>query len=133
MIQIRGPTDIPDDTHPQLQALILRRLTQLGDGQAYDEDSHDLWLVQAGDTAEAIEEETGVFLVRDPFDGTRFGEDGFEPAFEWAESRAHCAEIVFALTDACAIAIFIPRHPSIDPELIRFCDTYAVPAAVPPR
>jgi hypothetical protein len=131
MIQIRGPTDIPDDTHPQLQALLLLRMTQLHDGVAYDEDGHDLWLVQAGDTAESIEAETGVFLVTNPFDKTRFGEDGFEPCFEWAESRAHCVEIVFALTDACAVAIFIPRHPTTAPELIRYCDTYA--AAVPSK
>ena len=131
MIQIRGPSNIPDDTHPQLHALILLRMTQLGDGSAYDEDSHDLWLVQEGDTAELIEEEAGVFLVTNPFDGSRFGEKEFEPCFEWAESRAHCVEIVFALNDACAIAIFVPRHPSTDPELIRFCDTYAAP--VPAR
>jgi hypothetical protein len=133
MIQIRGPTDIPLNTHPQLQALTLLRLTQLTDGEDYNEDSHDLWLVQEGDTAESIEEESGVFLVNNPFDGTRFGDEEFEPLFEFAESRTHCVEIVFALSDACAIALFIPLHPSTDPELIRFCETYAVAAALPKR
>lgn len=133
MIRIRGPTSLLLIPNLALRELVELRMSQLADGEPYDPDRHgELWVVQEADTAEAVEEAADVFLITNPIDGSRFGEPEFTPSFEFAEHHAsELFELLFVLSDAGAVAIFI--SPTADPELIRYCETYAVPAAVPPR
>jgi hypothetical protein len=131
MIRIRGPTDIPSDTHPQLRDLIRLRIAQLSDGELYDPDRHgELYFADGTDTAESLEEATGVFIVTNPFDGLRFGHPDFAPTFEFAEEHGTCFEVAFQMSDESAVAIFVPKRPSIDAELTAFCAAFAVPAVV---
>jgi hypothetical protein len=109
-------------------------MTQLGAEDSYDFDRHgELYVADPTDTAESLEAAIGIFLTTNPFDGLHFGHPDFAPSFEFLEEHATCFEIGFVLSDEGAVAIFVPKHSSIDPELIRFCDNYAVPAAVPSR
>jgi len=64
-----------------------------------------------------------------PFDGSRYGESDFTPSFEALEEHSHCFEMLFILSDnGFGIALFIPKHPGIDADLLAMCAEYAVPA-----
>ena len=48
-------------------------MSQLGDGEPYDPQAHgELYVAEEGDTAEALEAATGVFIITNPFDGLRY-------------------------------------------------------------
>jgi hypothetical protein len=129
MILIRGPTDLPPIEDQQLRALVALRMTQLGDGEPYNPQAHgELYVAEETDTAEALEAATGVFITTNPFDGLRHGHPDFVPVCEFIEEHPACFEMVFVMSDEGAVAIFVPKHPSIDPDLTAFCTAFAVPA-----
>ena len=134
MIRIRGPTDVSTINDPDLRSLVELRLSQLSDGESYDPDRHgELFVVEPHEGVDAIESAIGFPVLSNPIDGTRYGDVDFTPASEVIESHATAFEVVFATHDDFGFAVFVPKHPSIDVELMRFCVTYAVPAVVPPR
>ena len=130
MISIRGPTDLFLIADRELRSLISMRMDQLGDGEPYDPLAHgELYVAEDGDTAEILEMATGVFIITNPFDGLRFGDADFCPAWEFVEEQATCFEMAFQLSDESAIAILVPKHPGIDAVLLALCAAFAVPAA----
>ena len=134
MIFIRGPDQASRIEDPDIRRLVSLRMSQLGNGEPYNPQAHgEMYVTENGDTVEALEEATGVPIVTNPFDGLRYGHPDFTPVAEFIESHSTCYELAFQLSDESAVAIFIPKHPSIDPELTAFCATFAVPAAFPPR
>ena len=129
MLFIRGPTDLSLIADRELCSLISLRMSQLGDGEPYNPQAHgELYVVETGDTAEALEAATGVSIFTNPFDGLRYGHPDFVPVTEFIESHPACFEMAFQLSDESAVAIFVPKHPSIDPELTAFCTAFAVPS-----
>ena len=67
-------------------------------------------VVEPGDTAEALEEESGCPILRNFFDDVRFGDPDFSPSFEALEEHAGCYEMVFILNDeGFGVAIFVPK------------------------
>ncbi len=134
MLFIRGPTDLTSVDDPLLRDLVSLRLSQLSNGEPYRPEIHgELLVVQPGDRVDGIERAVGFPILTNVIDGTRYGEADFTPASEVIEAHATAFEIVFATHDDFGFAVFVPKHPSIDVELMRFCVTHAVPAAVPPR
>jgi hypothetical protein len=130
MISIRGPTDLSRIADRDLRSLISLRMSQLGGGEPYNPQAHgELYVVEEGDTAEALETATGVFITTNPFDGLRFGDADFCPAWEFVEEHATCFEMAFQLSDESAVAILVPKHPGIDAVLLALCAGFAVPAA----
>jgi transposase len=69
MIHIRGPDDVRRIDDPSIHGLVQERLAQLGD---CDPGEVALVVVQQGDTLDGLEEETGLAIATNPFDGTRF-------------------------------------------------------------
>ena len=129
MISIRGPTDLSLIEDRELRSLISLRMSQLGEGEPYDPQAHgEMYVAEEGDTAEALEMATGVFIITNPFDGLRYGHTDFVPACEFIEEHPACFELGFVMSDESAVAIFVPKHSSIDPELTAFCTAFAVPA-----
>ena len=129
MISIRGPTDLTQIDDREIRSLIYLRMSQLGDGEPYNPQAHgELYVVEDGDTAEALEASTGVSIFTNPFDGLRYGHPDFVPVCEFVDEHQTCFEMAFVMSDESAVAIFVPKHPSIDPELIAFCTAFAVPA-----
>ncbi len=106
MISIRGPTDLSPIADRELRSLVALRMGQLGDGEPYDPQAHgELYVAEDGDTAEILEMATGVFIITNPFDGLRFGDADFCPAWEFVEEQATCFEMAFQLSDESAVAI----------------------------
>ena len=129
MIPIRGPTDVSHISDPHLQRLIHERLIQLSAAEPYDPQAHgELYVAEEGDTAETLEMATGVFIITNPFDGLRFGQPDFTHTCEFIEEHPACFELGFVMSDESAVAIIVPKHKSIDPELTAFCTAFAVPS-----
>ena len=134
MIRIRGPTDLPSINDPDLRRLIQLRLMQLSDGEPYDPTCHgELYVAEPTDTVGSLQDATGALIATNPFDGLRFGHPAFAPSHEFVEEHETSYEICFVLGDEGAVAIFVPKYRSIDPQLTSYCQIYAVPAAIQPR
>jgi hypothetical protein len=130
MIRIRGPTDALAITDHDLRNLIELRLSQLSDGETYDPDRHgELFVVEQHDRSDDIESAVGFPVLANPIDGTRYGDDDFTPASEVIESHPTSFEIVFAVHDDFGFAVFVPKHPAVDPLLLSMCTEFSVPAA----
>ncbi len=115
---------------PFLSDLIQQRFDALCCDEEYDPDIHGLiFLVEPGDCITDVERISGCPITYDPFTSARFGDPGFAPLFELLEEHDFCFEMVFVPGDGdFGIVIFIPKTEDIDPDLLAFCEAYAVPA-----
>lgn len=133
MIRIRGPTDLSYITDPPLHRLILFRMAQLADEDVYDPERHgELFVVEPGDGADDIEVACGFLILSNLIDGARYADPDYIPSADLIEDHGFCYEAVFALNDI-GTALFVPRQPGVDPELLSMCADFSVPAAIPPR
>jgi hypothetical protein len=90
-------------------------------------------VVEPGDSLTDIEQVIGFDVLSDPFSGTRFGDDDFEPLFEVLEEHESCFELVIVPGDGdFGIVIFIPKVSGVDPQLLDFCQMYSNPAPSSP-
>ena len=119
--------NIPD---PYIRSLVERRFKQILSGEPYDYDLHGYMIVvEPNDSIESLEIETRCSILHNFFNDTEFGDSDFTPCFEALEEHASCYEMVFILNDeGFGLAIFIPKHPGINAELLAMCAEYAVPA-----
>ena len=114
MIRLRDPGDLHLVEDLEIRALIAQRFEDYAQGEPYDPELHARpFLVQAGDTREAIGTATGCCITPERFDVL--------------EEHDACFELVFAEGDAGTV-IFIPKAGDIDADLLAFCRTYAEPA-----
>ena len=114
MIRLRDPGDLHLVEDLEIRALIAQRFEDFVQGEPYDPELHaHAFLVQAGDSGEAIKTATGCCITPERFDVL--------------EEHDACFELVFAEGDAGTV-IFIPKTDGIDPNLITFCRAYAAPA-----
>jgi hypothetical protein len=130
MLIVTSPQIAMGITDPDVRRLVWTRFHQITAGQAYDYDRHgELLVVEPGDSVAALEEESGCPILYNPFDGTRFGDPGFAPMFEAIEEHPGCFEVVAILNDdGFGVALFVPKQPGIDPELLGMCARHAQPA-----
>lgn len=114
------------EIHPIAQ----QRIADMIDGEDYDPDLHGpVVVVEPGDTVEQLEQQLGCSILQDPWDGTRFGDDGFTPGFEVLEEHPGFYELVIVPSDGdFGVVIFIPKQDGISAELLHFCETYATAA-----
>lgn len=123
MRYLRDAESIP---YPGIKALVRQRLTELSQDDPFDpETMGSLILVEPGDTVARLEKECGCLITTG-----LFGDADFMPCFEWLDhhTEARCYEMLFVMTDdGVGTALFVPDEPSIDPELLSFCRTYATP------
>lgn len=85
-----------------------------------------LLIVQAGDTEEAIQDQISFSPFDNKFDGLRFGDAGFEPAWDWLERHSGWFEMIATVgNDGFAFVLFIEDSDGTDPQLRRLCQTYA--------
>lgn len=114
MIHLHDPGEVILILDTPLQALIAQRFEDFTQGEPYDPELHaQAFLVQAGDTLEALATETGCCITPERFDAL--------------EEHDTCFELVFAEGDAGNV-LFIPKAAGIDAALLAFCQRYAVPA-----
>ena len=131
MIVITDRTQISGTADTHLRQLIEQRIRGIEECCPWDaEELGPFIIVEAGDTPADLESVMGFSILKSLFDDSHFGDDDFAPSFEFAESIGDdLFELVYIVNDSgYGFDIFIPNHLGIDPILLAFCETYAVPA-----
>lgn len=126
---VRDPTSVTNIADPEIRNLVEQLFIEICDDEPYDYDRHGyMIIVEAGDTVEALEEVTGCHILHDPSTGTRFGDSGFRPSFEFVEEYVCCYRADFTLNDdGFGVAILVPKVEGINGELLQLCAHYAEP------
>ena len=129
MLTLLAPSFTLAIKDPTLRELVTTRFDEISGGDAFDPDIHGvLIVVEPGDTATDLENVSGCPVLTNTITGRGFGEDGFDPLFEYLGEHTSCFELVFVSGDGdFGIVIFIPKTEDIAPELLSFCATYAQP------
>ena len=126
---IRGPEQARGISDPAIRRLVQERYAEVCNGEPYDADVHgEMIVVQERDTLVSMEEETGLPIATNPFDGARFPDLEFVPVWEWIENHNSCFVCTFVLTDSGGgTSLFVPKHSGIDADLLALCARFAVP------
>lgn len=129
MLTLTAPASTAAITDVTLRELVDCRFDEISNGEPFDPDIHGIFIVvEPGDTATDLENVSGCPILTNIITGHHFGEDDFEPLFEYMGEHQSCFELVFVSGDGdFAIVIFIPKMKDIAPELLSFCTTYAQP------
>lgn len=130
MLVLRDTTAISDITDPVLRELIERRIQEINECCPWDADElGPMIVVEPGDTADDLQSIMNFSILEGIFDDSHFGNDDFSPSFEFAEVHGdHLYELVYIVSDGgYGYDIFILNRPGIDPTILAFCQTYAVP------
>ena len=130
MLVLRDPSMASSIAADDLRALVEQRFEEICDGEDYEADLHGQFIVvEAGDSVEVLEAESGCPILRSYIGNARFGDPEFKPVFECLDEHAFCYEMVFVPGDGdFGIVIFIPKQDGIDPDLLAMCAEYAEPA-----
>lgn len=130
MLVLRDPSEVIAITDPQLRDLIEQRFEDICDGEDFDPDLHGQFIVvEAGDSVEALEKESGCPILSGYIGNASYGDPGFKTIFECLEKHDFGYEMVFVPGDGdFGIVIFIPKQDGVDPELLAMCAEYAEPA-----
>ncbi|MHA0328818.1 hypothetical protein [Sphingomonas melonis] len=84
---------------------------------------------QPGDTVSAIEAAGGIGIATNMVDGSRYGEEGYMPSFEWAADHGGAIEMPFILSDdGSGVVLLVPDADGIDPTLLAIAHQFATPA-----
>ena len=114
-----------------LRQLIEQRIQGIEESCPWDgEELGPLIGMVPGGSADHLGTLLGFSILESIFDDSQFGDDDFAPSFEVAESIGDTLfELVYVIYD-CGYGydIFILNRPGIDPTILAFCQTYAVPA-----
>ena len=117
MLKVSNPNDVADLS---IRALLQLRFDQL-EGVI---DDTEFFVVEAADTVDEIEAETGCPIVTSWFDDCVFGDDDFMPSFDFIEEHKHCYEMMFNTSDDATVVLIIPKE-RIDETLLALCSQYA--------
>lgn len=124
MISIRSSADVEralgDVLDPALRLLLTQRRDQLAEDTDFDfADLAHIVVVCPGDTLAAVEAEVGVPMGTNLVDGSRLGEPGFAPSFEYVEQHpGGWTEAVMILSDdGFGIVLLVPDRIDVDPAL----------------
>lgn len=131
MIVITDQQQVIEIADPHLRQLIEQRIQGIEECCSWDADElGPLIIVEPGDTADDLKNIMGFSILEGIFDAARFGDEDFAPSFEFAETHSnHLFELVYIVSDGgYGYDIFVVNRPGIDPVLLAFCQTYAVPA-----
>lgn len=125
MLSIRTSADMQRtlDTavlDPPLRALLALRCDQLTAGTDLDlaELAHMI-VVQHSDTLATVEAEAGLPVATNLVDGSRLGQRGFVPSFEWVARHGCWLEAVMILNDdGFALVLFAADCIHTDPQVL---------------
>ncbi len=122
MLILKSPSSFNSITDPDILRLVKLRHSQLGD-EMFD----SVFIIEAGDTVQDIEEEIGFFVMTNLFDDVRYPDPDFVPCFEVLEDHGNFYEILFLFSDGDdgTVEIFIPKD-GVDNDLLAMCSQFAV-------
>ena len=129
MRRLHTPDDLAGIADEALARVIRQRFTELA---AYDDYPFDelaeFWLVEPGDTVEALEAATQMPIAHGWFNDARYPDPDFSPSWEVLETHPTAVEMVFVTNDAgYGVVLWIPATGS-DTTLLRMCAQYTCPA-----
>ena len=129
MRRLHTPDDLAGIADVALSGVIRQRFADLA---AYDDFTFDelaeFWLVEPGDTMEALQAAAQVPIAHGWFSDARYPDPDFAPAWEVLEAHATAYEMVFITNDAgYGIVLWIPQYGT-DATLLAMCQRYATPA-----
>lgn len=109
--------------NPAIRHLIRQRMEQLGGFTDNDLDGLvEFNIVEPGDTPSLIEAALGFSPLTNIIDGSRFGDDGFMPSFEWMLDHRSFFELVYILTDdGFGTIVIVPDDPGVEFDLHLLC------------
>lgn len=95
------------DLEPRLYALLAERIGSLVTADHDLTDQTEFLVIEPGDTEEDIIHAVGFSPLVEPVDGTRFGQPGFYPWWDWLANRDGWFEMIvtFGSTFACVLLI----------------------------
>ena len=121
MLKIQNLSQLNLITDHDILKLVKLRHDQLGD-EMFD----SVFIIEAGDTVQDIEQEIGFSILTNLFDDIRYPDPDFVPCFEVLEDHGTFYEMLFIFGDGDdAIEIFIPKY-GVDNKLLAMCSQYAV-------
>jgi len=139
MLILRDPADANSISNPDIRRLVEQRFAEVCAGEPYDYDSHGyMVVVEPGDTAQELEQETSCCILHDLFEDIPFGNPDFTPSFEILEEHYGTDGTVFyemlfvTNDDGFGITLFVPKAEGIDAGLLAMCAEYATPALAEP-
>jgi hypothetical protein len=123
MIILRDPQQLSQIVQPDIKAFLRQRFQDICEPEPYDPDEHGFFiLVEAGDTSEQIELQTGYSLLKSLFSDTVYGDPEFTPDFEYLEDHVGFYEAVFIFTDSgFAVVMIVPKEAGIDGRILDLC------------
>jgi hypothetical protein len=132
MIRIRGPDQVRRIDDTEIRQLVEQRFAEICAGEPYDYDAHgEVFVVEPGDTAAALEEQSGCPILTGPFDDSRSDEEAVFGLAEWIEDHGgRLYEATYVLNDdGFGVSFVIPHRQGIDAQLLKACARLAVRAA----
>ena len=131
MLSIRSSADLAralaSSLDAELKRLLIQHRDNVVDGQDIDLSELAFFVVaEPGDPAETIADALGFDPAVNPADGSRFGQVGFNPGWEWLERHDRWTELVFVLSDdGFGAVLFIPHRDDVDRSLTALCRAHA--------
>jgi len=136
MLILREPADAGRIADPGIRALVELRFAQIGQDEPYVADQHGYMIVvEPGDTAQELEQESGCAILHDLFEDIPYGNPDFTPSFEILEEHYGTDGTVFyemlfiTNDDGFGITLFVPKAEGIDRDLLSMLAEFASPAA----
>lgn len=129
MLTLTDPAATTAIADTAIRNLVDSRIDEIADGEPFDPEIHGVFIVlEPGDTVTDLENVSGCPILTNTITDHRFGEEEFQPLFEYLGEHESCFELVFVSGEGdFGIVIFIPKTDGIDPDLLAFCTQYAQP------
>jgi len=115
------------DLDPELQRLLTERMNALVTSYGDLTQSTEFLIVQAGETEDDIIRQIEFSPLVEPFDGSRYGEAGFWPHWDWLIARVGWYEMCVSFGSSFAYVIFVEKTANPSDELTRLCAEFATP------
>lgn len=109
---------LTQDLEPRLHALLSERIAALGEDLI---DWTEYLIVEPGDTEADIVRHIGLSPLIEPIDGTRYGNPGFHPFWDFLADRGGWFEMIVTFGSTFAYVLLIEDAPGGPPELRSLC------------
>lgn len=110
------------DLDPRLQALLAERIGSLTEELV---DFTEYLVVEPGDTEADIVRHIGLSPLIEPMDGSRYGEPGFRPHWNYLAAHHGWFELIFTFGSTFAYVVFVQDADGVPAELREMCGAFA--------
>lgn len=133
MWKLYTPADAARIADEAMRCVIGQRFSLLAEIEDFPfEELAEFWLVEAGDTVEALEAAIEVPISHGWFSDALYPDPDFAPAWEVLEAHSTCYEMVFVTSDSGYGAVLWIAKEGTDPLLQAMCAEYATSAPAEP-